>query len=259
MRRASATTWSSSGPKARWPPAWPMRWSPASVPVFGPGRAAARLETSQGLRQGDDGAGRCRRPRPAPLPRCGGGPGPCASPGPAAGGQGRWAGRRQGRGRPRLARGGGGRHPRPVRRPGGRGRAWCWRSGWRAAKCQPSPWSAARPSSRWQRPATTSGWATATPARTPAAWAPTARSRGSGRRARIGGGRGLRAGRLATGARRHPVPRRALRRADADRRWPDGAGVQRALRRPGGAGRPAAARRRAGATPCWAWPAAIAT
>ena len=194
-----------------------------------------------------------RRPAPT-FTRCGRGPRPRARQDAAAGGQGRLAGRRQGRGRARLARGGGGGHPRPVRTAPAAERARaCSRSGWTGARCRPSPWSAARPSCRWRRPATTSGWATATRSEhrrdgrlRPVPWF------GAGS-ARSGGGRGLRADRLADGARRHAVPRRALRRADADRRmdrWCWSSTRASATRRRRSSCRCSTATWPA---PCWAW------
>ena len=80
-----------------------------------------------------------------------------------------------------------------------------------------------RPRTRWpcRSPATTSGSATATRARTPAAWAPTARcptcptTAVDDLLARVPPADPGRAGPA-----RHAVPRRALRRADADRRRP---------------------------------------
>ena len=80
-------------------------------------------------------------------------------------------------------------------------------------------------------------------ARTPAAWAPTRRSRHRRRRRRDR--RAPSTSRSSTSCPpRHAVPRRPLRRADAHRRGPARARVQRALRRPRDAGGAAAAARR---------------
>ena len=96
---------------------------------------------------------------------------------------------------------------------------------------------------RWPRRRTTSGSSTATRARTPAAWAPTRPSPGvdAGLVEQIARDRPP-AGRRRAAPARHAVPRGPLRRADAHRRRPARARVQRPLRRPrdaGGAAAPA--------------------
>ena len=78
------------------------------------------------------------------------------------------------------------------------------------------------------------------------------------RRARAHGGRGLRADRMADGARRDPVSRRAVRRPDAHRRRPDGPRVQRPLRRPRGPGPPARCSTASSPRHCSAPPSATA-
>ena len=93
---------------------------------------------------------------------------------------------------------------------------------------------------RWPRPRTTSGSATATSVPTPAAWGRTRRCRPSMPPKAERLTEPLVAPTLHELRRRgHRLPRRALRRADADAGRPQGARVQRALRRPRDPGRAA--------------------
>ena len=111
-------------------------------------------------------------------------------------------------------------HPRPVRRGAGRARSARPRGAAdRPRGDRPSRSSAASTSCRWPRPCDHKRLRRRRrPARTPAAWAPTRRFRGSAgaswrrRRRRIFEPIAWRMARDGT-----PVPRRALRRADADR------------------------------------------
>ena len=143
----------------------------AGIACFGPSPAAAPLEGSKAFakevmaaagvptaavrRLLDPGRGRRRAGRARVAVR----------------GEGRRPGGRQGRRR----------HRRPGRRAGARGdlrRGWSSRSTSTGRRCRCSPSPTAPPCCRWRRPRTSSGCATATPARTPAAWAPTRRCRG---------------------------------------------------------------------------------
>ena len=100
------------------------------------------------------------------------------------------------------------------------------------------------PCCRWCPRRTTSASSTATPAPTPAAWASTRRCPlvDAGDHATMV--EILRAHRRRARRRGHRLPRRALRRLHPHRRGPQGARVQRALRRSRDAGHPAAARDR---------------
>ena len=98
-------------------------------------------------------------------------------------------------------------------------------------------------SCRWPRRRTSSGSATATPAPTPAAWAPTRRCdwAPAGLVDEVVAP-GRPADRRRDAPPRHAVRRRALRRAGAHRARPAGDRVQRPLRRPRDPGRPRPAR-----------------
>ena len=173
-------------------------------PVFGPSAAAARIEGSKSFaKEVLEAAG-------VPTARA------LVRSGAALRGQGRRARRRQGR--LRLPDAGGAR-----RRPRGRARArWPRRRrgaarGRRAVGVRALRRAAS--ASRSPRPATTSASATATPARTPAAWAPSRRFRGSTRPRSRSSSTSIHAPVVEELARRGgTVHRRALRRADADRR-----------------------------------------
>ena len=219
-------------------------------------QAAARIESSKafchevaGGRGRPDGARR-RVPRP-PTPlgvRRGAGR---RRPGRRR--QGRRAGRRQGRHGLRLARRGGdrrstavrrrsrrgdrpGRHRGAADRPGGEPDRALRRPRRRGPAAGPRPQAAA---------------ATATPARTPAGWVPTARLPDLPDDAdRIAARRVPPADPGRARPPRNALPRRALRRADAHRRRPGPARVQRPVRRPGDAGDPAPPRDRPGPARC---------
>ena len=168
--RRRASTSSSSGPRRRSSPGSPTRWPPRACAASGPVAAAARLEGSKAFAKEVMAAagvptggvrGRARRRgghgRDHRLPR---------------GDQGRRAGGRQGR-----------RDRRRRRRRRARRCTRCWSSAGSAtsrswsrssstatsSRCSRCATASAR--SRSRRRATTSGSATATPARTPAAWA----------------------------------------------------------------------------------------
>ena len=183
-------------------------WSRA-VPAFGPTRAAARLESFKAFAK-EQMRGPASPPPRRTLHRSGRRSRPRRAPRAAAGGQGRW-----------LAAGKGVIVPETheeaeaaVRglfaawRPG---RASSWRSGSRAREVSAFASSATRPSSRWRRRGLQAAGRRGRGAEhgrdgrvRPVPWFD--RRRWSSSR------RGLRAHRLADGARRLPVPRRPLRR-----------------------------------------------
>ena len=249
---ARRSSWSSSGRRRRWPPASPTRCVAAGIAVFGPTPAAARIETQQGVLP--RGRGRGRRPdgprrRRSTTPVRRAGLRRASSPRTAHGVVVKADGLAAGKGvtrlrRPRRGRGGASpavRWTRPGRagsssRSGSHGReasliALC---DGREALALPL---VARPQA---------ARATATPARTPAGWAPTARCRTCPTTRSPALARGVPpADPRRAGPARDAVPRRAVRRPDADRRRPGPARVQRPLRRPRDAGDPAAAGGRA--------------
>ena len=183
-RRTTRSTWWCRVRKRHWSPASPTRWRPRHR-LLRSLAAAAQLEGSKtftkeicdaaGIPTAHVGAlrGRRSRPRIRPPPRR------------ADRGEGRRAGGRQGRG---------GRHHRSRgagrdRRHDGRARLRQGRrsSGDRgmprpARKSRCSPCAMARRRYCSARRRTTSAWATAIPARTPAAWAPMRRRPNSRRR-----------------------------------------------------------------------------
>ena len=171
---ASTPTWSSSAPRPRWSPASPTAAPTSGVPCFGPTAALARLESVKGFTRD------ARRSRSG-LPVAGVPPVDVGRRGhrlvagvrPPGGGEARRPGRRQGRHRARRRRRDRGRHPRAGRAGPDRARGAAHRP-----RVQPDgalrrhAWPGRCPS-----PRTTSASARATPARTPAAWAPTPRHR----------------------------------------------------------------------------------
>ena len=240
------STWSSSGPRRRWSTASSTRSRPTGSPPSGPTRRGGAARGLEGAREGADGRGRRadRRPhaccaaatrRSSSSPRidypavlkadglaAGKGVIICATEAEArAAVETFFVERRFGadRGRARgVPRGRGALAARPLRR---RER--------RPAGAGPGLQADLR-----RRPR----------ARTPAAWAATRRSPGSTpatrRRDRR---RGPPPDRRADARARDAVPRRPLRRPDADRRRAEGARVQLPLRRPRDPGRAAAAAR----------------
>ena len=228
---------------------------------------ALRGRRDRGLRA--DRGGRADRDLEGVLPRGRRGGGRPDGPGAGVrGGRGRGGARlraRARRRRPRRRAEGGrprrgqGRDRRRVGRAGDRARAVVprrpprptarrssSRSGSRAARRASSRSATGRGPWRCPPRATTSGCATATRARTPAAWAPTRRCRTSTTTPSSAVLETVHRPILAEmAAPRHPVPRLPLRRPDAHRRRPGPARVQRPARRSRGPGDPAAARRRA--------------
>ena len=211
---------SSSGRRRRWRPASPTRSSRPGIAVFGPiagGRAdrdaarrsATRSRPRPGVRMAragafaDAGAGARLRARA----RAAGGGGVVVKADGLAAGKGVTvcddvaAQAASTRSRAALA----GRHG-AVRRRRGAARTAARRASSRCATAA-TPWPC-------RSPATTSGSATATRARTPAGWAPTARSRTCPTTTVAGAARGVPpADPRRAGPARDPVPWRALRRA----------------------------------------------
>ena len=203
-----------------------------------PDEAAARIEGSKSVRQGGARGGRRADRRSASRSR----DRPCVV---------KVDGLAAGKGRLRLPDAGGARR-RPARRcrarrrPRDRGAAR-GRGGLAvrasATGATPSPWRPRR---------TSSGSATATPARTPAAWARTRRCPASASpRSRSCSRRVHRPVLAELGAAGRAVHGPPLRRADADRRRPAGARVQLPLRRSRDAVDPAARRGRPAGRCCW--------
>ena len=163
------------GPAGRRPGRPAAGRRPAGVRPRGRRRPAGGL---QGLHEGDAGRGR-RAHRPLRrLRRSGRGQGLPAHPARAVGDQDRRPGRRQGRAghRARWPR------PRPTSTPSSRATpsatpagGWWSRRDWsgRSAPCSSCATATAWPP--WPRPRTSSGWATATRVPTPGAWARTRR------------------------------------------------------------------------------------
>ena len=213
------STSSSSGPRRRSSPGSPTRWRGRDPRASARAPRRPRAGGLEGVLQGGDGAPpACRRPAYAVVtdPQAGHG-GDRPLPG---GDQGRRARRRQGRGH-RRGRGAGARGARRLlveRRFGterGGGRGAPRRRGAVAAGAVRRRARAAAGARR----RTTSGSSTATRGPTPAAWAPTRRCRASTPSARPRSARACTSRSLdELRAPRHPVPRRALRGPDADRR-----------------------------------------
>ncbi len=119
---------------------------------------------------------------------------------------------------------------------------WSSRSSWRARSCRCWRCATASGRSRWPPPRTTSGSSTATRAPTPAAWAPTRRCPPSTRPAPRRSAPPC-TSRCSTSCARRGIAFHGVLYAGlmmTARRGPEGAGVQRPLRRPRDAGDPAA-------------------
>ena len=241
--RARGSTSSSIGPEAALVAGVVDALEEAGVPAFGPSAAAAELEGSKAFAKelmGEAGVPTASHVAPA-QPRGGGrSSSPRLLPGGAegrraGGGQGRDHLRQRGRG----ARGGRRLLHRAALR---RRRRWCWRSSSRARSSRCWRSATARTWCRWRPPRTTSGSSTATRGRTPAAWAATRRCRASApprsrRSSTPSTGRSSPRWRGA-GSPFHGVLYAGLM-IGAD--GPQGARVQRPLRRPRDAGGAAAA------------------
>ena len=189
-RRTTRSTWSSRARRRRWSPASPMRWKPPASPAAARPRAAARLEGSKTFAKeicdaagiptahwerfdDADAAREFVRRRGAPI---------VVKADGLAAGKGVVVAATEAEAlaaidaimdRPHLRRGrrGGGDRGMPERR----GSLACSRCATARTRCRSAP----------RR--TTSGWATAIPAPTPAAWAPTAPVAGVPARGGAGG------------------------------------------------------------------------
>ena len=134
----------------------------ARIPVFGPSRAAARLESSKAFAKRQMERAGVATASAQSFTDPGGGARPRACGGAAAGREGRLAGGRQGRRRARDRTRRRKRRSATCSPPSRPARRSCSRSGCSVSRSVPSRSSATRPSSRWRPPVTTSGSATAT-------------------------------------------------------------------------------------------------